>query len=239
MLTDADSFANHPIVSHDAWLAARRALLDKEKALTRLRDDLSRERRELPWELVEKPYSFEGASGRRTLADLFDGRGQLLVYHFMFDPKSAAGCPHCSHVADTFNGIVVHLNQRDVTLVAVSRAPYAKIEAYQRRMGWAFTWVSSFESDFNFDFGVGPETPQPDVYQDGETFGLSVFLREGDGLFRTYFTTSRGVEALGSVWTFLDLTPLGRQENWEDSPAGYPQTKPYEWWRRHDEYEDA
>jgi len=112
-----------------------------------------------------------------------------------------------------------------------------KVEAYRQRMGWTIPWYSSSESDFNVDFGVGPETPQPDTYQDGETFGLSVFLRDGDNVFRTYFTTARGAEALGSVWTFLDLTPLGRQEEWEDSPAGYPQTEPYVWWRRHDEYE--
>ena len=121
----------------------------------------------------------------------------------------------------------------------MSRAPLAKIDTYKKRMGWTIPWFSSFDSDFNVDFGVSPETPKPDVYQGGETFGLSVFLRDGDSVFRTYFTTQRGVEALGSAWTFLDLTPLGRQEAWEDSPAGYPQTKPYEWWRRHDEYDDG
>jgi predicted dithiol-disulfide oxidoreductase (DUF899 family) len=121
----------------------------------------------------------------------------------------------------------------------VSRAPLAKITAYKQRMGWTIPWYSSYESDFNVDFGVSPETPRPGVYQDGESFGLSVFLHDGDDAFRSYFTTHRGVEALGSVWTFLDLTPLGRQEEWEDSPPGYPQTKPYEWWRRHDEYEHA
>ena len=118
----------------------------------------------------------------------------------------------------------------------MSRAPITKIEAYRKRMGWTVPWYSSFESDFNVDFGTGPETPQADVYQDGESFGLSVFIRDDDSVFRTYFTRDRGVEALGSHWTFLDLTPLGRQEEWEDSPEGYPQTKPYEWWRRHDEY---
>jgi predicted dithiol-disulfide oxidoreductase (DUF899 family) len=134
-------------------------------------------------------------------------------------------------------GHLAHLHARDTSFALVSRAPITKIEAYRKRMGWTVPWYSSFESDFNVDFGVGPETPQSDVYQDGESFGLSVFLRDGDSVLRTYFTTHRGVEALGSVWTFLDLTPLGRQEEWEDSPAGYPQTKPYEWWRRHDEYE--
>ena len=240
-MPDANSFANHPIVSHDAWLAARRALLDKEKALTRLRDDLSRERRELPWELVEKPYSFEGASGRRTLADLFDGRGQLLVYHFMFDPKSAAGCPHCSHVADTFNGIVAHLNQRDVTLVAVSRAPYAKIEAYRRRMGWAFTWVSSFESDFNFDFHVSftPEELAAKratynfVEQDpggSEREAVSVFAKAPDGrVFHTYSAYARGIEVLMADYQYLDLVPKGRDEGGRG---------PF-WVRRHDEYRQA
>jgi predicted dithiol-disulfide oxidoreductase (DUF899 family) len=134
-------------------------------------------------------------------------------------------------------GHPAHLHARDTSFAWVSRAPVAKIEAYKARMGWTIAWLSSFESDFNVDFGVSPETPQPDVYQDGETFGLSVFLRDGDSVFRTYFTSQRGVEALGSVWSFLDLTPLGRQEDWEDAPAGYPQSKPYEWWRRHDEYD--
>jgi len=133
-------------------------------------------------------------------------------------------------------GHLAHLYARDTSFALVSRAPLAKITAYKKRMGWTIPWHSSFESDFNVDFGVSPETPQADVYQDGETFGLSVFLRDGDSVFRTYFTTARGVEALGSVWSFLDMTPLGRQEDWEDSPAGYPQTKPYQWWRRHDEY---
>ena len=135
-------------------------------------------------------------------------------------------------------GHLAHLQARDTSFALVSRAPLAKIAAYKKRMGWPIAWYSAFEGDFNVDFGVSPETPQPDVYQDGETFGLSVFVRDGDSIFRTYFTSQRGVEALGSVWTFLDLTPLGRQESWEDSPAGYPQTKPYEWWRRHDEYDE-
>ena len=179
-----------------------------------------------------------GRTARSRLPDLFEGRGQLLLYHFMFGPNQDLGCNGCSMFVDQI-GHLAHLHARDTSFALVSRAPITKIQAYRNRMGWTIPWYSSFESDFNVDFGVGPEAPQPDVYQDGETFGLSVFLRDGDGLFRTYFTTSRGVEALGSVWTFLDLTPLGRQENWEDSPAGSPQTKPYEWWRRHDEYEGA
>ena len=133
-------------------------------------------------------------------------------------------------------GHLAHLHARDTSFVLVSRAPIAKIEAYRRRMGWTIPWFSSFETDFNHDLGVGPEKPRPGEYQDGESFGLSVFFRDGAEIYRTYFTTARGVEALGSVWTFLDLTPLGRQEEWEDSPEGYPQTPPYTWWRRHDEY---
>jgi predicted dithiol-disulfide oxidoreductase (DUF899 family) len=227
-----------PVVSPTEWQAAREALLVKEKEATRTRDALAAERRKLPMVRIEKDYVFDGPEGKATLPDLFEGRRQLLLYHFMFGPSQDAGCDGCSMVVDQI-GHLAHLHARDVSFALVSRAPLTKIEAYRRRMGWTIPWFSSSESDFNVDFGVSPETPQPDVYQDGETFGLSVFLRDGDGLFRTYFTTARGVEALGSVWTLLDLTPLGRQEDWEDSPAGYPQTKPYEWWRRHDEYEDA
>lgn len=187
---------------------------------------------------MDKDYALEGPGGKAGLLDLFEGRTQLLLYHFMFGPNQDAGCNGCSMFVDQL-GPLAHLHSRDTSFALVSRAPIAKIEAYRERMGWTIPWYSSFETDFSADFGVGPETPQPDVYQDGETFGLSVFIRDGDDVFRTYFTTARGVEALGSVWTFLDLTPLGRQETWEDSPAGYPQTKPYEWWRRHDEYGDV
>jgi len=192
----------------------------------------------LPMVKIDKRYVFEGPNGTASLGDLFDGRRQLIVYHFMFDPSWDEGCTGCSFLVDNI-GHLAHLHARDTSFALVSRAPLAKIEPYRTRMGWTVPWYSSFESDFNVDFGVSPEVPQPDVYQDGESFGLSVFLRDGESVFRTYFTTARGVEALGSVWTFLDLTPLGRQEDWEDSPAGYPQTKPYEWWRRHDEYEDT
>jgi predicted dithiol-disulfide oxidoreductase (DUF899 family) len=227
-----------PVVSPTDWQAAREALLVKEREATRTRDALAAERRRLPMVRIDEHYTFDGPEGKATLTDLFEGRRQLLLYHFMFGPSQDAGCDGCSMVVDQI-GHLAHLHARDVSFALVSRAPLTKIEAYRRRMGWTIPWFLSSESDFNVDFGVSPETPQPDVYQDGETFGLSVFLRDGDGLFRTYFTTARGVEALGSVWTLLDLTPLGRQEDWEDSPAGYPQTKPYEWWRRHDEYEDA
>jgi predicted dithiol-disulfide oxidoreductase (DUF899 family) len=227
-----------PVASPTEWQAALEALRAKEKEATRARDALAAERRRLPMVRIDKDYVFDGPDGKATLLDLFDGRRQLLLYHFMFGPNQDAGCDGCSMFVDQI-GHPAHLHARGTSFALVSRAPRAKIAAYEERMGWTIPWFSSFESDFNVDFDVGPETPQPDVYQDGETFGLSVFLRDGDSVYRTYFTTLRGVEALGSVWTFLDLTPLGRQEEWEDSPAGYPQSKPYEWWRRHDEYEKA
>jgi predicted dithiol-disulfide oxidoreductase (DUF899 family) len=227
-----------PVVSETEWQAALDAHRAKEKEATRASDALAAERRRLPRALIEKDYTFDGPDGKAALPDLFEGRRQLLLYHFMFGPNQEAGCDGCSMVLDQIPHLA-HLHARDTSFAAVSRAPLAKIEAYRRRMGWTIPWYSSFESDFNVDFGVGPETPQPDVYQDGEIFGLSAFLRDGDSVFRTYFTTQRGVEALGTVWTLLDVTPLGRQENWEDSPEGYPQTKPYEWWRRHDEYESG
>jgi predicted dithiol-disulfide oxidoreductase (DUF899 family) len=225
-----------PVVSAEEWQVARDALLVKEKEATRGRDALAAERRRLPRVHVDKDYVFDGREGKATLLDLFEGRSQLLLYHFMFGPNQDVGCDGCSMFVDQV-GHLAHLYARDTSFALVSRAPIAKIEAYRKRMAWTIPWYSSFESDFNVDFGVGPETPQEGVYQDGESFGLSVFIRDEDSVFRTYFTTHRGVEALGSVWTLLDLTPLGRQEEWEDSPAGYPQTKPYEWWRRHDEYE--
>jgi predicted dithiol-disulfide oxidoreductase (DUF899 family) len=225
-----------PLVTGTEWQAAHEALLAEEKEATRARDALAAKRRRLPRVRIERDYVFEGPDGKATLLDVFEGRRQLLLYHFMFGPNQDAGCAGCSMFVDQI-GHLAHLHARDTSFALVSRAPITKIEAYRKRMGWTIAWYSSFESDFNVDFGVGPEAPQPDIYQDGETFGLSAFLRDGAGVFRTYFTTARGVEALGSVWTFLDLTALGRQEEWEDSPAGYPQTKPYEWWRRHDEYD--
>jgi predicted dithiol-disulfide oxidoreductase (DUF899 family) len=225
-----------PVVSEAEWQAAHEELLAKEKEATRARDALAAERRRQPMVRIDKDYLFEGPNGRATLPDLFDGRRQLIVYHFMFGPNQDVGCDGCSMVADQVPHLA-HLHARDTSFALVSRAPQAKIEPYRERMGWDLPWYSSFESDFNVDFGLSPETPQEGVYQDGETFGLSVFLRDGDEVFRTYFTNRRGVEAVGTVWSYLDLTPLGRQEDWEDSPEGYPQGKPYEWWRRHDEYE--
>jgi predicted dithiol-disulfide oxidoreductase (DUF899 family) len=229
------STTKHPkIVSPAEWQAAHDKLLAKEKAATRARDALAAERRRLPMVRIDKSYVFEGPGGKKNLLDLFEGRRQLILYHFMFAPRvdgwPAAGCPGCSFFVDQI-GNLAHLHARDTSFVLVSRAPLANIQAYKKRMGWNVPWFSSSGTDFNDDFGLTTD--------EGETFGLSVFLREGDSVFRTYFTTRRGVEALGSTWTFLDLTPLGRQEAWEDSPAGWPQTPPYLWWRRHDDYGKA
>jgi predicted dithiol-disulfide oxidoreductase (DUF899 family) len=226
-----------PVVSQEEWQAALDAVRAKEKEHTRARDALAAERRRLPRVQIDKEYVLEGPDGKASLLDLFEGRRQLLLYHFMFGPNQEVGCDGCSMFVDQV-GHLAHIHARDTSFALASRAPIAKIEPYRKRMGWTIPWYSWFGGDFGVDFGTSPETPRVGAYQDGENFGLSVFIREGDEVFRTYFTTSRGVEALGSVWTFLDLTPLGRQEEWEDSPDGYPQGKPYEWWRRHDEYEN-
>jgi len=231
LMTTKTKAALPKIVSPAEWQAAHDKLVAKEKAATRARDALAAERRRQPMAPVDKPYVFEGPDGKASLPDLFDGRRQLLLYHFMFAPGvngwPTAGCPGCSFFADQI-GHLSHLHARDVSLVLVSRAPLANIQAYKKRMGWTVPWFSSAGSDFNADFGLSNEA--------GEHHGLSVFLRDGDSVFRTYFTTARGVEALGSTWTFLDLTPFGRQESWEDSPKGWPQSAPYQWWHRHDEY---
>jgi len=229
----------HGVVSPEEWLAARQELLRREKEFTRARDELSALRRELPWEAVTKEYVFEGPQGRQTLPELFDGRSQLIVYHFMFAPEWEAGCPHCSHWADSFNGGIVHLNHRDVTMVAASRAPYAKLAAYRARMGWSFKWVSSGGSDFNFDYRVS-FTPReleahrafynytwqdPDV---GEREGVSVFFKDDEGrVFHTYSAYARGIDIFNTDYNLLDLTPKGRDEGGRG---------PY-WVRRHDEYE--
>lgn len=222
-----------PIVSPAEWQAAHDVLLATEKAATRARDALAAERRRQPMVKIDKTYVFEGPAGKVSLLDLFEGRRQLILYHFMFGPGAhgwpEAGCPGCSMFVDQI-GHLAHLHTRDTSFALVSIATLAKIEAYKKRMGWTIPWYSSAGSDFNRDFGVTTDS--------GETFGLSVFLRDGDNVYRTYFTSGRGVEALGSVWTFLDLTPLGRQEEWEDSAKGWPQAPPYSWWRRHDEYEE-
>ncbi len=217
------------IVSMEAWEAARQELLAKEKAATRARDALAAERRRLPMVRIEKAYAFEGPEGPASLPDLFDGRRQLILYRFFFDPGMSrfpeAGCPGCSMFTDQI-GHLAHFHARDTSLVLVSGAPVADIERYRARMGWEFPWYSTAD-DFSADFGVD------------EWFGLFVFLRQDDEVFLTYSTRGRGVEALGSVWTFLDLTPFGRQEDWEDAPEGTPQGPRYAWWRLHDEYGDT
>ncbi|MBI3705059.1 MAG: DUF899 domain-containing protein [Rhizobiales bacterium] len=229
------------IVSQTEWLAARKALLAQEKEFTKARDRLSEARRALPWVKVDKAYAFDGPKGKETLAELFDGRSQLVVYHFMFGPDWNAGCPHCSHWADNFNGIIVHLNQRDVSMVAISRAPLAKLEAYKRRMGWSFKWLSSLGSDFNFDFNVS-FTPaevaakealynftrqNPEV---SEREGVSIFFKDERGdIFRTYSTYARGIDMLNTDYNYLDLVPKGRDEGGRG---------PF-WVRRHDEYRAA
>jgi len=194
---------NHAVVSHEEWLAARKAFLAKEKEFTRLQDQLNQERRDLPWEAVGKEYVFEGPEGKQTLAELFDGKSQLIVYHFMFEPGANAGCPHCSLRADGFNGVGVHLQERDVTMIAVSRAPYSKLAEYQKRMGWNFKWFSSSDTDFNFDYHVSftPEefakknafynfkTQDP---QAPEREGHSVFYKHGAGLFFTAIRATTG-----------------------------------------------
>ena len=211
------------VVSPAEWQAARERLLAKEKEATQARDALAAERRRLPMVAVDADYVFEGPDGKATLTELFDGRRQLIVYHFMLEP-GANPCEGCSMFVDNI-GHLAHLHARDTSLVLVSRAPLAEIEPFKKRMGWTVPWFSSFGSDFNADCGITTG------------FGLGVFLRDGDRVFRTYFTSGRGVEALGSIWTFLDLTPLGRQEDWEESPDGRPKGARYEWWRLHDEYD--
>jgi predicted dithiol-disulfide oxidoreductase (DUF899 family) len=225
------------VAAQEEWQAAQERLRAKEKEATRARDGLAAERRRLSRVLIDREYVLQGRDGDARLPDLFEGRRQLLLYHFMFGPNQTEGCDGCSMFVDQV-GHLAHLHARDTSFALVSRAPWERLEAYRRRMGWEIPWYSSAESTFNVDLGFSPPEPRSDRHQDGEEFGLSVFLLDGDEVYRTYFTTSRGVEALGSVWTLLDLTPLGRQETWEDSPDGYPQTPPYGWWRRHDEYEE-
>jgi predicted dithiol-disulfide oxidoreductase (DUF899 family) len=218
-----------PIVTPEEWTAAREQLLVKEKEVTRARDALAAQRRRMPRMAVEKDYRFEGPDGPVGLVDLFAGRRQLIVYRFFFEPGVAgfpdAGCPGCSFVADQVAHLA-HLNARDTTLVFVSRAPQADIARLKARMGWEQIPWYTLTDDFDTDFGVG------------EWHGTNAFFRDDeDRVFRTYFIDNRGDEAMGSTWTYLDITALGRQEVWEDSPEGYPQTEPYRWWNRHDEYD--
>jgi predicted dithiol-disulfide oxidoreductase (DUF899 family) len=218
-----------PIVTPAVWDAAREELLIKEKGVMRGRDALAAERRRMPWMAVEKVYEFEGPDGTVELAGLFDGRRQLIVYRAFFEPGVHGwpdhACRGCSMVADQV-AHVAHLNARDTTLVFVSRAPQADIERVKARMGWEMPWFSITDG-FDADFGVD------------EWHGTNAFIRDGDRVFRTYFIDRRGDEAMGGTWSYLDITALGRQETWEDSPEGYPQTMPYEWWNWHDEYGDT
>jgi len=223
------------VVGHDEWLEARKQLLAKEKEFTRARDELTRQRQALPWEPVENDYVFDGPNGNETLADLFDGRSQLIVYHFMFAPEDDAGCKSCSFWADNFNPNVIHLNARDVSFAAVSRAPLDKLEAYRERMGWNFHWVSSGATDFNFDYGVSfkPEQQGDDVYNYGtlapriaDREGLSIFARQDGSIFHTYSAYARGIDLVNTAYNYLDLVPRGRDEG-DQGQA---------WVRRHDEY---
>jgi predicted dithiol-disulfide oxidoreductase (DUF899 family) len=224
------------IVGHDDWVKARTAFLAKEKEFTRLREELARERRQLPWERVDTAYQFDGPEGRLSLADLFGGRDQLIVYHFMFGPDWQEGCPGCSYWADNFNGVDVHLAARDTALIAVSLAPLATLEAYKKRMGWNFRWVSSVGPDFNHDYGV-TRRPGDKVfpYNYGSTPremeelpGISVFIRQGNDVFHTYSTYARGLDAVNSAYHLLDLTAKGRHEEGLSFPMA--------WVRRHDQY---
>ena len=232
----------HNVVSQKKWLAARKAFLVKEKKFTKLRDELGRQRRALPWEKVEKEYVFNGPDGRETLAELFDGKSQLIVYHFMFGPDWNEGCAHCSFWADHFDGTRIHLRHRDTTLVVVSRAPLKKLEAFRKRMGWKFKWVSSFNNDFNFDYHV---SFKPEETKSGKVFynyrktamdmeereGVSAFCKDRNGdLFHTYSSYERGIDMLNTTYHFLDLTAKGRDED------GLEFTQ--SWVRFHDRYED-
>jgi predicted dithiol-disulfide oxidoreductase (DUF899 family) len=223
------------VVAHDEWLEARKELLAKEKEFTRARDELTRQRQALPWEPVEKEYVFEGPNGKETLPELFDGCSQLLVYHFMFAPEDDVGCKSCSFWADNFNPNVIHLNARDVSFAAVSRAPFEKLEAYRERMGWGFHWVSSGGTDFNFDYGVSftPDQQEEDVYNYGslapriaDREGLSVFARDAEQIFHTYSAYARGIDLVNTAYNYLDLVPKGRDEG----------DRGQYWVRRHDEY---
>jgi predicted dithiol-disulfide oxidoreductase (DUF899 family) len=233
---------SHKIASHDEWIAARKELLAKEKEFTRQRDELSRQRRELPWVRVKKQYVFDGPDGKETLADLFDGRNQLIVYHFMFDPEWSQGCKSCSLLADHYNPAIVHLNHRDVSMVTVSRAPLEKLLAFRQRMGWTFKWVSSFGNDFNRDFHVSFTAEElnrkttnynydVNPFPVAEAPGISVFFKGDEGnVFHTYSSYARGLDILIGAYNLLDLVPKGRDEDGMDTMA---------WVRHHDRYGDT
>jgi predicted dithiol-disulfide oxidoreductase (DUF899 family) len=240
MATQVSPIQKHRVVSHEQWVTERVAFMAKEKEFTRLRDELSRERRELPWEKVTKAYVFDGPRGRESLADLFGGRSQLVVYHLMFSPEWEEACKSCSFWADNFNGTDIHLAHRDITFLAISRAPYPKLDAYRRRMGWSFEWVSSGGSAFNYDFQASHD---PKAARNGTAYynygtvvkvgeempGVSVFYKDGRGeVYHTYSTYSRGIDLLNGAYNYIDLTPRGRDEGGQIMS----------WLRRHDQYED-
>jgi len=234
---------SHPVVSHDKWIKARTAFLVKEKEFTRKRDELAKQRRALPWEKVEKNYVFDGLQGKESLADLFAGKSQLIVYHFMFTPDWSEGCPSCSFWADNFNGIPIHLKHRDVSFVAISRAPLAKLQAFQKRMGWDFKWLSSGSNDFNYDLGVSfrPEDIAKGrvVYNYEKDPGMKMADREGASafyknakgeIFHTYSAYARGIDLMNAAYNYLDIAPKGRDEKvleWTQA-----------WVRHHDRYDD-
>jgi predicted dithiol-disulfide oxidoreductase (DUF899 family) len=236
--------ANHDVVSEQDWLSARRALLEREKALTRLQEEVTAARQALPWVKVEKSYTFDTPQGRKTLAELFDGRSQLVVYHFMYGPQMKTGCVGCSFLADHVDGANQHLKHHDVTLVAVSRAPLQTLQAYKTRMGWKFPWVSSAGGDFNYDFHVSftkEELAKGEVFYNFEMtknatmedlHGTSVFFKDGnDDVYHTYSAYARGDERSLGTYMWLDITPKGRDEGADGNLT--------DWVRRHDEYEDA
>ncbi len=229
---------SHPVVTPDQWQSARAALLKEEKEFTKLRDALSRARRALPWEKVEKSYVFDGPNGPESLSDLFAGKSQLVVYHFMFNPADDAGCPHCSFWADHYDAMIPHLAHRDVSFVVISRAPLAKITAFKQRMGWKFKWLSSGNTSFNYDYRVSftPADSEKPVYNVGtlvpgmaDREGLSVFTRDASGtVYRTYSTYARGIDTFNGTYQILDLVPKGRDEDPE---------APQDWVRYHDRYD--
>lgn len=239
----ANSATPHKVVGREAWLEARKALLKAEKEFTRLRDDLSRRRRELPWERVDKRYVFQGPKGEETLESLFAGRSQLIVYHFMFGPDWDVGCKSCSFWADHFDGVQPHLAARDTSFAAISQGPLEKLQAHARRLGWRFKWVSSLGSDFNFDYGVSYRSGEPEGEQDRYNYaprviastelpGISVFYRDADGaVYHTYSCYARGLDMMNGTYQYLDLTPKGRDEADLDFTMA--------WVRLHDAYDDA
>jgi len=232
----------HKVVSQKEWLAARKRLLVKEKKFSKLRDQLNRQRRELPWVKVDKEYVFDGPDGKETLAELFGNKSQLIVYHFMFGPGWEEGCPHCSFWADHYDSVNIHLGQRDTALVVISRAPWKEIALFKKRMGWRFKWLSSNRNDFNFDFGVSftPEEIKsgkaiynyaPLDMDIDEREGVSAFYKDEKGdIYHTYSSYARGIDLLNTTYNFLDLTAKGRDEN---------PNRPQDWVRYHDQYQGS